>query len=240
MLCPIGFFLRSGRFRSGSLQPILSRTGTPRRIGDSASPIRRRGDHQAGGTPTVPLDPPTAWGLCALLVLLGRPLVQAGRGGLPLRAAIAFAFFFALSVQYFLFRWPDWMYAYLVPADRLSPAAVAIPFFALVVAAGAAGAAISLRLLQRGRLGAALTNAGAGIGLWLLLWAATWERYFHLGSYEAFHAGEAIPIEADPAFSVAMAVAGAAQAAVGVGLAAWVVVSVRRLRSGQPVATERG
>lgn len=187
--------------------------------------------------PTVPLDPPTAYGLAALLVVFGRRLVEAGQGRRAFRAALAFTIFFAASVQVFLFRWPDWMYAYLVSAREVPPAWVAPFFFAAVVAAGAAGAAVSLQLLRAGRAGWALANAGAGIALWLAIQALTWEAYFHVGTWAQWQAGMAPHVSEVPAFGRAMTVAGLAQAAVGIGLVIHVVLAGRRalrLASVQP------
>ncbi len=180
--------------------------------------------------PTVPLDPPTAYGLSALLVLLGRPLVQAGRGPAAFKVALAFAVFFALSVQPFLFGWPDWMYAYALPATELPPAAVAVPFFVAVAGAGAAGAYVSLQLVRGGRTGLATLNVLFGIGLWLATWAATWEQYFHIGTWAEWQQGIATPLAEAASFQLAMNVAGAAQGAAGIGLAAWVIVAGRRAK----------
>ena len=161
-------------------------------------------------------------------MLLGGRLVRAGRGPAAFRAGAAFAVFFALSVQYFLFRWPDWMYAYAFSAEALPPARAALPFFLAVAGAGTAGAYVSLQLVRAGRTGWAAANAAFGIGLWLAIWAATWEQYFHVGTFAAWQRGAALPLAQATAFQRAMNVAGAAQAAVGLGLAAWVIVAGRR------------
>lgn len=178
--------------------------------------------------PTVPLDPPTAYGLAALLVVLGRRLVEAGRGARAFRAALAFSIFFALSVQPFLFRWPDWMYAYLVPAEDFPPQRAAVPFFLAVAGAGAMGAWVALQLLRAGRARWALAHALGGIALWLAIWAATWDAYFHVGTRAEWLAGLAPPLAEVPDFRTAMNLAGAAQGAVGIGLAAWVLLAGRR------------
>lgn len=161
-------------------------------------------------------------------MLLGRPLIRAGRGPQAFRAAVAFGLFFALSVQPFLFLWPDWMYAYAIPATALPPGAVAAPFFVAVAGAGCAGAYVSLHLVRAGRTGWAVANVLFGIGLWLAVWAATWEPYFHVGTWAQWQQGAALPLAEAPGFQRAMNLAGAAQGAAGIGLAAWVLVTGRR------------
>jgi acyl-CoA reductase-like NAD-dependent aldehyde dehydrogenase len=166
-----------------------------------------------------------------LLVLLGRDLVRAGRGRTALLAATAFAVVFALSVQPFLFRWPDWMVAYATPAASLPPGRVALPFFVAVAGAGLAGAYVSLRLLENGRAWLAVLNAGFGLFLWATLWSLTWDEYFHVGTWAEYHEGRAVPLALANGFSTAMNVAGLVQAVAGLGLAAFVVTAGRRARA---------
>lgn len=146
-------------------------------------------------------------------------------------AAAAFAVVFALSVQPFLFRWPEWMVAYAAPAERFRPGAVAVPFFVAVAGAGIAGAYVSLRLLEGGRTVLALVNAAVGLFLWAAIWALTWNEYFHIGSWAQYHAGRAVPLALAPDFRGAMNLAGLVQGAVGLGLTAFVVVAGRRARA---------
>jgi acyl-CoA reductase-like NAD-dependent aldehyde dehydrogenase len=146
-------------------------------------------------------------------------------------AAAAFAVVFALSVQPFLFLWPEWMYAYAAPVERLRPAAVAVPFFVAVAGAGIAGAYLALRLLEGGRTVLAVLNAAFGFFLWAAIWSLTWDEYFHIGTWAEYHAGRAVPLALAPGFQRAMNLAGIVQAATGLGLAAFVVVAGRRARA---------
>jgi len=186
--------------------------------------------HHPGGAPTVPLDPPTGYALASLFTLVGKDLIRAGRGREVFRAATGFVAFFALTVQYFLFRFTAWMYAYLFPEDAFSLAWVSPAFFLAVLAAGVLGAYVTQSLLVAGRNALAVGNALLGFAAWAIVWYATWEPYFVVGTYAEFHAGRALPSTAVPAFQTATAVCGAAYAVVGLGLAAWMIVAGRRAR----------
>ncbi|AKU92499.1 aldehyde dehydrogenase family protein [Vulgatibacter incomptus] len=183
-----------------------------------------------GAAPTVPLDPPTAYGLAALFVLLGTKLVRAGRGRAAFRVAMLFVVVFAISVQYFLFSWPAWMYAYLLPESQLSLVWVSPVFFVSVVAAGAAGAAVSLHLVRTGKMGWAIANVVLGLGAWILIWLVTWDQYFHVGTYETYHAGLAPPVKDVAPFQTALNVVGPIQAIVGLGCLAWILVKGKRAK----------
>lgn len=157
--------------------------------------------------------------------------MRAGRGDLAFKGAVAFATFFALSVQWFLFRWPDWMYSYFVPASELPPGVVSPFFFVAVVAAGTVGAWVTIQLLRSGRTALAMANTLLGLGFWIAIWAATWDRYFHVGTWADWMAGTATPLAQAKAFGLEMNVAGALQGAAGVGTAAWLFVQGRRVRA---------
>lgn len=181
--------------------------------------------------PTIPLDPPTAYALSSLFVLLGKDLVRAGRGRSAKRVAIGFSILFGLTVQYFLFRWPAWMYSYFYPEDAFSLAWVSPVFFLAIVAASALAAYTTERLLREGRVLAATGNTLLGFAAWLVLWAVTWDPYFHVGTYAAYHAGLAPHSTEVPVFQAATAAFGALYVVVGVPLAVWVVVAGRRSRA---------
>src|SRR5690606_33364123 len=146
----------------------------PRGVGGSASPPPSLFDHHPGGRPTVPLDPPTAYALSSLITLLGRDLIRGGRGRAVFWVALGFASYFALTVQYLLFRYTAWMYAYLFPVDAFSLAWVSPAFFFTVVIAGALGAYVSQSLLVTGRSAMAVGNALLGFLAWGILWYVTW------------------------------------------------------------------
>ena len=201
------------RWRGGLGLPRPQATRAPRR----------------GGRPTVPLDPPTAYTLGALFVLLGTGLVRAGRGKTAFYAGALFTCFFALSVQPFLYRWTAWMYAYLVSEERFRPGVVAVPFFVAVAGAGIAGAYVSLHLVRGRRMALAVVNVLLGAGIWACIQAATFQEYMTLApTLEAYRFGAGVPLASVPAFQRDFNLAGAAQGLVGVSLAIWLVVAGRR------------
>src|SRR5690606_38297395 len=120
------------------------------------------------------------------------------RGSAAFRVALVFVVVFAVTVQYFLFRWPGWMYAYLIPESAVSLAWVSPVFFLSVVAAGAVGASVSLHLVRDGKMGWAVANALLGLGAWALVWMVTWDQYFQIGTFQSYHAGLAVPLEESP------------------------------------------
>lgn len=138
--------------------------------------------------------------------------------------------FFALTVQYFLFRFPAWMYAYLFPEDAFSLAWVSPAFFFAVVVAGLLGAYVTQSLLVTGRTTLAVGNALLGFLAWGIVWYVTWDPYFVVGTFADYHAGRARPSSAVPAFQAATLVTGLAYAIVGLALAGWMVVAGRRSR----------
>lgn len=189
------------------------------------------------------MDPPTAYALSSLITLLGRDLIRAGRGRVVFWVALGFAVYFALTVQYFLFRYPAWMYAYLFPEDAFSLAWVSPTFFLAVSIAGALGAYVTQSLLVTGRSGLAVGNALLGFLAWGILWFVTWDPYFVVGSYAEYHAGTAVPSMEVPGFQIANAIAGGSYAVLGLGIVYWTIVTGRRARelaSLQPDPSEEG
>ncbi|HWV39145.1 MAG TPA: aldehyde dehydrogenase family protein [Vulgatibacter sp.] len=163
-------------------------------------------------------------------MLLGTNLVRAGRGRAAFRATALFVVVFALTVQYFLLRWPGWMYSYLIPETDVRLGWLSPAFFAAVLGAGLAGATVSLHLIRAGRMALAALNVLLGIGAWIAIWIVTWDRYFHLGDYASYHAGLAIPVPESAPFTRALNVVGAIQGIVGLACAVWIVFEGRRAR----------
>ncbi len=164
-------------------------------------------------------------------------MIRAGRGRAAYRVAMFFIVIFALCVQYFLFRWPGWMYSYLVPETSVALGWVSPAFFIAVVGAGAAGAAVSLHVIRAGKMGWAVANMLFGLGAWALIWIVTWDQYFRVGTYESYHAGLAPPVREVVSFQHALNIVGAIQVIVGFGAAVWLVsqgIRARRLARIQP------
>lgn len=166
-------------------------------------------------------------------MLLGTNLVRAGRGRAAFRVTTLFVVVFALTVQYFLLRWPGWMYSYLIPEDEVRLGWLSPAFFVAVVGAGLAGATVSLHLIRAGKMPLAVANMLLGLGTWIVIWLVTWDRYFHVGDYASYHAGLAIPVPQSAPFTRALNVVGAIQGIVGLACAAWIVFEgIRSRRSG--------
>lgn len=176
------------------------------------------------------MDPPTAYALASLFTLVGKDLIRAGRGRLVFWAAVGFTTYFALTVQYFLFRYTAWMYAYFFPEDAFSLAWVSPAFFLAVTIAGILGAYLTQNLLVTGRGLLAVGNALLGFVAWGILWYVTWNPYFAVGSFAAYHAGTAPPSLEVPAFQTANAIVGGSYGVLGLALAAWLVTAGRRAR----------
>lgn len=176
------------------------------------------------------MDPPTAYALGSLFTLLGKDLIRAGRGRLVFWVAVAFTTYFALTVQYFLFRYTAWMYAYLFHEEAFSLAWVSPVFFFAVAIAGVLGAYLTQHLVATGRSLLAVGNALLGFAAWGILWYATWDAYFEVGSFAAYHAGTAPASYEVPDFQAANAIVGGSYALLGVGLGAYLLGAGRRAR----------
>jgi len=163
-------------------------------------------------------------------MLLGTNLVRAGRGRAAFRVTALFVVVFALSVQYFLLRWPGWMYSYLIPESDVRLGWLSPAFFVAVLGAGLAGATVSLHLIRQGKMPLAVANMLLGLGTWIVIWLVTWDRYFHVGDYASYHAGLAIPVPESAPFTRALNVVGAIQGIVGLACAAWIVFEGIRSR----------
>ncbi len=187
---------------------------------------------------TVLLDPPTAllFG-CAIAVVSSRlierhPQTELLRTGL---IGAGWGLFYGLCVAWFFFERPDWMFAYLKDSREVSLLPAFIVFVFILVAHGAVGALASGALLLRGRraLAWAVTASAMvtlGAGFWL-----QWRAYLLVGTWEAFHAGQAVALQSDAAMQRAMNLSGAATAISAVGL-----FLVRFFQSRKLSATEAG
>lgn len=211
--------------------------GNPARMPGPAGirpPRRRRAPPSTQAevlAPTVPLDPPTAWTVSSLLVLVGTPLVRSGRGALAFRIGAGWAVLFAATVLVMLALHPGWMYAYLLSEQRLPPAVAAVPFFLAVAGSGMAGAFVTERLVRSGRMLLAASATGVGLLIWVAVWAVTADAYVHVGTYLEYHAGLAPAARDVPAFGRHMAAVGAVQVIAGLGGALFLVTSGLRARA---------
>lgn len=189
---------------------------------------------------TVLLDPPTALLFGCLVALVSSRLIARNPDGeIPRTGAFGAAWgaFYALSVGWFFFRYPDWMFAYLRDA-RDVPLLPAYVVFVLICAAfGAAGALGTAALIRRGMRGAAWAvtfGALLTIGATFYLQLA---QYLVVGTFADFWAGRAAPIQSVGPMQVALNVSGAVATA---GAAAALVTRFLQSRRGEPRGAPHG
>lgn len=191
---------------------------------------------------TVLLDPPTAmlFGCAVALVsarlILKDPEREIGRTAI---LGASWGVFYALCVGWFFFKEPDWMLVYLKDARDVSLVPAFIVFALLCATFGAVGALANAALLRRGQRGLAwLVTIGAILTLGSLFWLQ-WRQYFLLGTYEAYYANRAVPLQSDPTMQLAMNVSGALS---GIGAVAVFVMrfvqSRKAVTSAPPSATD--
>ncbi|MGA9521928.1 MAG: hypothetical protein WBV82_10705 [Myxococcaceae bacterium] len=170
---------------------------------------------------TVLLDPPTALLFGCGIALVSARLIARNPQTEMLRTGLigaGWGLFYGLCVAWFFFERPDWMFAYLKDAREVSLLPAFLVFVFILAMHGAIGALAGGALLVRGRraLAWALT-AGAmvtlGGGFWL-----QWRAYVLLGTYEAFHAGQAVALQSDAAMQRAMNLSGLATAVSAIAL----------------------
>ncbi len=160
---------------------------------------------------TILLDPPVAFALGALVPLLAAPMIRrsGGADGYGL-VAPALGAWMAGIFGFFFFRYPDWMFVYLVEAKRL-PLGACYPLFALAWIGGAhLGTRLATRAIVERRTLAALGLVILGLAIWGILFALTADQYVHVGTTLEYRARLARTIAGDPSFTVAFNLAGIA------------------------------
>jgi hypothetical protein len=148
---------------------------------------------------TVAIDPPIVAALGALFAVFMARSIAAGA---PVRRSVLSGAFIGAwlgaSFGMHAFKYPAWMLCYAID-PRLLPAAVWYPvFLALLIGCGAAGAYYAHRFIAAGRKKSAIWLVAALVGVWLVLFALTLQRYLHIGSYHDFRDGRALTLDAQP------------------------------------------
>jgi acyl-CoA reductase-like NAD-dependent aldehyde dehydrogenase len=173
---------------------------------------------------TVLIDPPSAFAIAALIVVLS------GQGGWYGALGPLFAAWMTGIFGYMFFRYPDWMFCYLIEA-RTEPLHWLYPVFILsMVGSAAAGSALAVRQVLDRRMGRAVGLVILGLAVWGVLFALTADQYMHLGSTLEYREGVAKLIQKDPQFQLAATVAGIATGVPGVGLGLLLILEGWRLR----------
>jgi hypothetical protein len=157
---------------------------------------------------TVPLDIPVNFLTGSLIMLAAGRGIRAGADllGRPFRAAVAYSLWFGLTVTYFYFVYPDWMYAYFLELGWVRLIIGWFVFMAALAAAGACGALATGVWLKRGRR--AWIPALYGLVNWLVVMGFTYDQYFHVGTLAQYRAGQAQPLGEHEAMRRAMSIAG--------------------------------
>ena len=109
-------------------------------------------------------------------------------------ATVAFALIFWASVTWMVWKAPDWMLCYFVPAATMPMYTIHALFALCLVLAGTAGHTMTSVLLQRGSTIGAWSIFGSGALVFVGLWAITFDRYIALGSFAEFMNGQTTPI----------------------------------------------
>jgi hypothetical protein len=170
---------------------------------------------------TVLLDPPTAMLVGSFIAfasfrqLLKNPEVEVKRTAL---LGAAWGAFYALSVGWMYFNYPDWMLVYLKDA-RTTPLLPAYPGFIAVCAVfGGLTAATGGTMVARRRWGLAVgVLLGAVLTLIACYWLS-WDQYIHAGTFEQYlqHRAPLLTEDARLQRGSAVVTAVAAPAALGI------------------------
>ncbi len=149
---------------------------------------------------TVVIDPPSVVALGAIFVLFMSRSIAAGA---PLRRSVVTGAlvggWMGACFGLHAFKYPAWMLVYLADPRTLPTAAWYPAFLVVMIASGALGGWFAHKRIAAGRKSAAVRLAAAMIALWLLLFALTFQRYLHIGTYDEFFSGRARVLSEQPA-----------------------------------------
>ncbi|MHB8418141.1 MAG: aldehyde dehydrogenase family protein [Myxococcales bacterium] len=186
---------------------------------------------------TILIDPPFAFAVAVLLTLFAAPMIRrAGEGGWYGLLGPLFAGWMAGVFSFMFFRYPDWMFCYLVEARRL-PLGWLYLFYLIfavsLIGSGAAGSTLAVRAVLERRTGRAVAFLFFGLGTWCLLFALTFDQYAHVGTTLEFRQGLARAAISNAPFQLAATLAGLAAGVPGVGLAFLLFLESVRARRGE-------
>ena len=150
------------------------------------------------------------------------------------------ALYYGVSVGYFLFKYPAWMYSYAVDPAHVPPAVAFVVFVPSMALTGIFGAMLAQALIEARHTWTAVAFAAFalalnGIGLWAFA-----DPFNHVGTFAEFRASAA-PAMTDEgarmaAFRTEYVVAGITQAIPGVLLLGWLGREALRLGRKAPPA----
>ena len=149
---------------------------------------------------TVVIDPPSVAALGAIFVLFTARSVAAGA---PLRRSVLLGAvvggWMGLCFGVMALQQPAWMLSYLADPRALPTAAWYPVYLAAMFGSGALGGWFAHKRIAAGRKRDAVLFAAGMLLLWLALFAATLQRYLHIGSYDDYFAGRARLLSEQPA-----------------------------------------
>ena len=170
--------------------------------------------------PTILLDMPTNFVLGFLLMWMSRGEIMAENKTWtqPLKLAWLFsAFVFCPVTGWSFFAYPGWATVYLRPEFLIpawtGPVIVSFYFLGMVF-----GTLLAQFLIQKRELKLFWICFALGL-FWLVsTFVMTMDEYIHIGTYTAYHAGQAVLINEDAAFQRALNIMTGLIAGPGVGL----------------------
>jgi len=161
---------------------------------------------------TVPLDIPVNFLIGSLIALAASRGLRAGDNilGRQFKLAVGYSLWFGLTVTYFYFAYPDWMYGYALPV-RWPLLLIGFPLFiaALAVAGGLGALATSVWIARGVRR--PWIPAVYGLLNWAAVMAFMWNQYMSIGTFQEYQLGTAIPLNQHAAIRSAMNIAGPAE-----------------------------
>ncbi len=149
---------------------------------------------------TVVIDPPSTLFVGGIVALVSTKLIRRDPEK-ELRTAMlwaaAWAAWFGVCVAWPFFKRPDWMFVYLLDAQKVPLVPAYLLFvFCLVVYAVIGALAVGLAI-SRGKLGFGVALTVAAIIVWGGLFGLTFDQYMVVGTHAQYVAGAAPKLQDD-------------------------------------------
>jgi hypothetical protein len=179
---------------------------------------------------TVPTDIPVCFLLGILLVSFAGRQIRATQPRLLSRfvlAATGFCAWFGMTVCYFYLTYPGWMWSYIIDERKLALVPSFGLFWLTLVVCGFAGAVLAQELIKAGKTAMVVLLGLYALGTYAAVMSFLNAEYFAIGTYETFHAGQAVAMQGHP-IQGAMTIAGICEAIPALALAAWHLLGGRK------------
>jgi hypothetical protein len=165
-----------------------------------------------------------------LLVSFAGRQIRATQPGILSRyvlAATGWCAWFGMTVCYFYLTYPGWMWSYIIDERKLALVPSFGLFWLTLVVAGFAGAVLAQELIKAGKTPLVVVLGLYALGTYGAVMAFLGPEYVHIGTYETFHAGQAVAMQGHP-IQGAMTIAGICEAVPALALVAWHVLGGRK------------